>query len=301
MKMITEQLIKRQSGEYDCEVVQRLNLENFGLLEINHLDNCIVLNWLSLAKNEISAVSGMSCLTNLVFLDLSFNRIEKIENLDALIKLESIDLRKNMIRSVENINSLANLPVLRTLSLRDHDGSNANPACSHPAYCNVMHQTFPRLEILDGNHADLERAGAEIEAYLTSISPSPDVAVVASQPDSWFSSSDLDIDAEERGLGSGEGSLALKAAYEQTSESAARTKDMLSEDCSYLLRQAQSAISKSQVADSDGSARSSNGKVVGNCNGTRASNLEKDTKSVIVESSKNKSTAPPSKKGSLKK
>ena len=32
--MITEQLIRRESGEYDCEVVARLKLENFGTFSI---------------------------------------------------------------------------------------------------------------------------------------------------------------------------------------------------------------------------------------------------------------------------
>lgn len=65
--MITEQLIRRQSGEYDCEVVSRVKLEGFGceidydiavlivlgIRTITNLENCINLVDLSLARNEV--------------------------------------------------------------------------------------------------------------------------------------------------------------------------------------------------------------------------------------------------------
>ena len=51
---ITDSIIKKESGEYDTEVVKRLKIERYHLICINNLENCVNLVDLSLAFNEVN-------------------------------------------------------------------------------------------------------------------------------------------------------------------------------------------------------------------------------------------------------
>ena len=52
---ITEAIIKKAAGEYDCEVIKRLNLEKLGLVKICNLGACTILCELYLGRNEVSS------------------------------------------------------------------------------------------------------------------------------------------------------------------------------------------------------------------------------------------------------
>ena len=76
--MITDALIRKSTGQYDPETVQRLCLDNMALRRISGLDRCSNLIELSLPWNEVTEISGLAHLTQLQRLDLSNNRIAKI-------------------------------------------------------------------------------------------------------------------------------------------------------------------------------------------------------------------------------
>eukprot|EP01041_Mallomonas_annulata_P012309 gene12309-25892_t len=244
MTQISEYLILRASGEYDCEVVTRLKLDQIGIIEINNLEVCESLCELSLAKNEITRISGLQTLLSLHTIDLSFNRIEHIENLEKLVNLKWLSLKGNRISNIDEINSLATLTVLRSFFMRDHDGSNANPACAHPSYGNTVSRILPKLDpkVLNRNRICLSEAANAIQNSLQAITASEDACKTPPlQP--WLDG------AIATGTGTG-GLVPLLDDGMQNSntsiitEAIERTKDMLNEECTHLLRQAQTAINK---------------------------------------------------------
>ena len=169
--MLTKDLIKHQSGEYDIEVVQYLKLPGIALPSITTI---------------------MLSMTNLLELDLSHNEIKKVDNLTSLTKLRRLDLSSNMVTSlsegwcsnlkclsflslhgnkisdVDDIYTLTPLSgTLRTLYLRlsDDTGDSSNPCCSHPAYHNKVTSAMidgPGLVVLDGESCQLN---GEIEKF----------------------------------------------------------------------------------------------------------------------------------------
>ena len=79
--MITDALIRKATGQYDPETVQRLSLDNMSIKRISNLDRCSSsLLELSLQSNEITDIGGLSQLSLLQRLDLSNNKIKKIGN-----------------------------------------------------------------------------------------------------------------------------------------------------------------------------------------------------------------------------
>lgn len=52
--MITNEVIFRESGQYDKETLQRLRIERNGLSKISNLESCTSLIELSLSHNEVN-------------------------------------------------------------------------------------------------------------------------------------------------------------------------------------------------------------------------------------------------------
>ena len=50
---ITEAIIKKESGEYDVEVIKRLTIQRYHISSITNLIDCVNLLELSLAFNEV--------------------------------------------------------------------------------------------------------------------------------------------------------------------------------------------------------------------------------------------------------
>ena len=83
----------------------------------------------------------------------------------------------------------------------------------------------------------------DLENFLSKIKPSNmQSQTKASQLEPWFSQSDLHIDMDSD-------SRTLNEWAEKVLEASERPKDMLSEECGHLLRQAQIALSKAQKID----------------------------------------------------
>ena len=78
--MITDALVRKATGQYDPDIIQRLSLQRLSLKSMMNLDRCTCLIELSLAWNEITEINGLSHMTCLKKLDLSHNKIRKIGN-----------------------------------------------------------------------------------------------------------------------------------------------------------------------------------------------------------------------------
>ena len=123
--MITDAIIRKESKQYDPEIVSRLKLERLSLNNISNLYKCANIVDLSLAWNQISDISGIEELIQLTRLDLSHNLITRVgkkifhnivriqlsvyilEKLTSLTKLEKLDLKANLIGDLYDINELS--------------------------------------------------------------------------------------------------------------------------------------------------------------------------------------------------
>lgn len=76
--MITEQLIRKETGQYDLETLVHLKLSNLHLKHIQGLERCVNIRQLVLSHNDIREITGITHLEALERLDLSFNQIKKI-------------------------------------------------------------------------------------------------------------------------------------------------------------------------------------------------------------------------------
>jgi hypothetical protein len=213
-----EQMIKRESGQYDLELVQRLYLEDQYIKVISHTEQLLALRDLSLARNEITTIQGLSLLTELRRLDLSYNNIRVVKGLETLAKLQWMDLSYNKIESLnDTLEHLRELPLLTSLKLGESvddkiaklagvgaimsDGKSdvvrPNPCCTHKKYPLAVFESLPQLAVLDGSLVELYRASV-LEELLNASSSTADgeggkgaeepSAEDILQADSWFPS-----------------------------------------------------------------------------------------------------------------
>ena len=234
--MITESLVKRAAGEYDCEVVQRLNLDALGIHKISSLGNCIILKELYLGKNEITEISGLDCVSGtLEKLDLSFNRINSLLNLETMTRLKWLDLRENQISKFSDVGELAMLPNLRTIYFQGLDDNHSNPICKLILYAPQILAINPEITILDGHHCGLIQVVASVEEAMKNVKPDL-VAFSEVPPCPWFQQEELlvpeDVLANQNSA-TGGADAAIK-----------RLEAMLSTDSNHLLRKAQSTLQK---------------------------------------------------------
>eukprot|EP01040_Poterioochromonas_malhamensis_P000782 gene782-834_t len=239
--MITDEVITKESGQYDKEIIQHLRLEKYGISKISNLDTCISLVELNLARNEIAVIAGLDNLINLKRLDLSFNRITKLENISNLQSLHSLDIRANCIGNIADLNCLSKLPEFIALHLRGVDGEDANPVCKHESYNSIALTLLPQLEVLDGGHVKIAEAFQIVEDQLEKVQPDP---IPTPPPEPWLTSKDLQIGS---GLEDINTVINNERTFAPLLELESKLNSMLTEDCSHLLRKAQTAISKAMT------------------------------------------------------
>ena len=184
--MLTQDLIKHVTGEYDLEVVQLLALTALEIPSIMNLDMCINLKevrlkrpcqcsfvqvrkqsnvrrlQLNLSSNSLKTIgAGLSTLTKLSRLDLSNNLISSLSPADfePLGKsLTFLALEGNDITDVDDLYSFTSLVNLKTLYMKRDE--LANPCCGHPSYFVKIVKAFEDnvegLTILDGESFQLK-------------------------------------------------------------------------------------------------------------------------------------------------
>jgi len=84
---IDDAMIKRKSGQYDLELVQRLCLKDQFIRVISNTQQMGNLRDLDLSYNEITTIQGLAPLLSLQRLDLSHNKIRVVQGLEALTNL----------------------------------------------------------------------------------------------------------------------------------------------------------------------------------------------------------------------
>ena len=173
MEDITDERIKYATGEYDVEVVRRLQLRNAGLTRIRGLDRCLQLVSLALPENGISVIQGLENLVALQRLDLSRNRIRVVEGLATLEALEFLDLAGNDIAGIDSVvETLTPNTNLQHVHFRSYDGTATNPCCDEPGYAEKIRR-FPKLQVLDGERLVLASERGKLDALLDRIKPDP--------------------------------------------------------------------------------------------------------------------------------
>ena len=173
--MISDDLIKKVTGQYDLELIQRLNLDNFGLKSVGNLSRMTSLRELSVARNDVSDISPLAELVELRGLNLADNIIRNIDCLGSgeggFENLEVLDLSGNhrMESLAKVVEILKRLPSLRRLSLK------SSPAASGGAppmavtdfqkdiadpnkYPLMIFEELPNIQILDGAHVMIMKA-----------------------------------------------------------------------------------------------------------------------------------------------
>jgi len=107
--MLTAAVIKKEAGEYDVEVVQRLRVTRQALVGLGEsLKACALLVDLALPHNRLTRLEGLGSCLRLASLDLSYNRISRVGGgLKGLINLRSLDLRANAIEAGDDLEGLS--------------------------------------------------------------------------------------------------------------------------------------------------------------------------------------------------
>ena len=236
--MITSNLIKKETSQYDVEIIQRLKLEQMNISIISNLEFCISLVDLSLACNDITTIKNLDALVNLKRLDLSYNKINRIDGLDNTILLEWLDLKGNLINDINNIIDLSPLQSLKSISFQNIDGDDSNPICSNSNYFDMITRTLPSLNILDGGNIDIVKESNNLQKYYDK--SKAEVSSQENEPpvlDRWYNIKDLENDMDNIDSSSSGNFNNANAAFNKVQE-------MLKEDCSMLLRKAQQVSTK---------------------------------------------------------
>lgn len=251
---ISDRIIKKESGEYDPEVVKRLKIERYGLSVVSGLSGCISLVELSLAYNEITQIDGLSALDNLKRLDLSFNKIKRIENLMDLVFLEHLNLVGNQIESISEVEALMPMESLNAVYFQNLDGSDANPVCKHPSYVTTVQRMLPNLQVLDGGHLLIFDAAQAFTAYINNIMPNDaliDEVISKNSCSSWYSNEDLliengdgDMARDENGIRPFHCKAHTLEALDRLEEDIVQIETIVDRDSVHLLRKAGVTINK---------------------------------------------------------
>ena len=147
---LDETLILEEARTFDLETVTKLTCRAKGLARISRLDRCINLTELDLSGNGIHRIEGLDNLRKLKKLVLVNNRISSVENISKCPSLEHVLLQGNHIASLDSFLELPLLPNLKSIYLRNIDGTQQNPVCCAPDYRIQLLKLLPGLRNLDG-------------------------------------------------------------------------------------------------------------------------------------------------------
>ena len=152
------------------------------------MGRCVNLEELDLGDNAIESLVDLHDVKGLRKLTLTNNKLSSLEGLSwgAWPAIEHVFVQANAIATVDalHLSSLARLATLKSLYLKNFDGSQPNPICSSLRsgardYREAVLKTLPKLRNLDGERlrdVQLQRerergpAPAEEEASLSSSS-----------------------------------------------------------------------------------------------------------------------------------
>ena len=250
-----DDMIKRESGQYDLELVQRLYLQNQFIKVISNTMNLINLVDLSLSRNEIVTINGLSTLTLLKRLDLSYNKISLVQNLETLVQLQWLDIGYNRIESlVDAMEHLSELPKLTSLKLGEsindkndqivmHGGAIApNPCITSKKYPLLAFEYLPNLTVLDGSLVSVLRDVALESALMINSDKSSDKdSSLLSKEDITAAESWLSLDDNDN-TKSGRNQHHITDVATDVTNTYNNVKKSIQEDGSHLLRKAEKLL-----------------------------------------------------------
>ena len=121
MATLTADLIKRVSGSFSLDIVERLDVSSRGLTDLGpDIAQCVNLKDLVLSDNRLRDVSALGALSSLRKLDLSGNLVEGLEWARGLAALETLSLQGNRVGGVDELQHLRGLgePIPRSFLCR---------------------------------------------------------------------------------------------------------------------------------------------------------------------------------------
>ncbi len=188
MPAVTEALLKKLTGAYDLELVQRLDLSARGLRSLAGVEACPNLTELDVSGNgaALDDLRPVAALAQLRRLDAGGNAVRELADaLAPLAELTHLRLEGNAIDSMDELRVMSQLPKLKNLYLQNKPSSSAaaaaassaaaaakvdsktddnnggagdrraNPVCAHPAYTTTLLRYVPDLVVLDGERIKL--------------------------------------------------------------------------------------------------------------------------------------------------
>eukprot|EP01028_Stygiella_incarcerata_P006478 TRINITY_DN2642_c0_g2_i1.p1 TRINITY_DN2642_c0_g2~~TRINITY_DN2642_c0_g2_i1.p1 ORF type:complete len:1055 (-),score=312.29 TRINITY_DN2642_c0_g2_i1:139-3303(-) len=108
---------------------------------VEALPNLIELN---LSHNRIVDMTGLARCEKLKILKLGFNKIKLVECIEHIRPLEVLDLEENLVGEVSDIRSISLLVNLKAVNL------SGNPVTKLPSYAISCRNLLPRIQFLDG-------------------------------------------------------------------------------------------------------------------------------------------------------
>jgi len=120
LEQVIRKVIKKPSGDiYDNELklLQILNAIGDEIISLKGIEHCTALKALDLGENQISDLSPLGKLNNLLLLAIYNNKINDLSPLSGLTSLQVFHLNRNQI---DNISQLTNLTSLVYLYLIDN-------------------------------------------------------------------------------------------------------------------------------------------------------------------------------------
>ena len=110
---------------------------------------------------------------------------------------------------------------------------------------NVILRTLPHLQIIDGGHLAINDSFQTIESHMDALKADPN-SCVTPPLEPWIAEKDVALARKDPG--DFESIVNSSKALNAVNDSLNKIQDILREDCSHLLRKAQTTISKaSQV------------------------------------------------------
>ena len=217
---VSPQLINAATRHFDLEAVTKLVLQRMAIRTTQGIGACVNLEELDLTDNVVDTLVDLSEVKGLKKLVLTQN---KLASLDALSTgtwpaIEHVFVQANAIATVDAlcIPSLARLGTLKSLYLKNVDGSQPNPVCKlhGDKYRDAALRALPALRNLDGERLRDIRLANERAAQAAAYNQAArDEAHYSSSSSgrSWMSFPDVDDGAGFRGAAE-----ALKALLGET-------------------------------------------------------------------------------------
>ncbi|KAH9492791.1 hypothetical protein Btru_024726 [Bulinus truncatus] len=150
--VITKQLLKLRSCEFDIESIHTLTLKDMNLSDLGCISECLNLENLDLSNNKLTKLHKLSSLKMLKKLNLSANMVSSLDGLQTLENLQILNISGNLLGSTDVLQMISSLKNLTDLKLNDKTAGLSNPMCNTKYIPDVL-IILPTVIQLDGLHS----------------------------------------------------------------------------------------------------------------------------------------------------